>query len=75
MKTLKLKDAEIVEIIIRPNEDIPLVIAYNIKDEDGNVVYQKTTQVKKDDLTEQTLSTLDSFADKLLSKLTIAEGL
>lgn len=75
MRVLTLKNAEIVEIVLRPNEGLPVVISYRLKDDQGNIVFNKTAQIKLADLPPAAQNSLTSLSAKLLTKLELDEGL
>lgn len=75
MKIINLKEAEVVEVIMRPNEAIPLTVQFRLKDDAGNVVMHKTVQVKKEDMPGQAETAILTLVDKITRRLETLEGL
>ncbi len=68
MKTFSIKNAEIKEVIIQP--DLPTVtVLYKLKDDEGNVIVQKTMNIEKDDIPTAGRLALDGMMQKLLAHI------
>lgn len=71
MKQINLKSAEISEIIIRPNEVLPVTVMYNVKDESGVLVFSRTITLKKNQLSNK----VENLAEKILEHILTKEEL
>lgn len=75
MKTISLKDIEIQEIIIRPNEVLPVVVLYKIRDPDGNPILAKTAMIDSLELPEVAQTGLSNLSESILEYLNTKEEL
>ena len=71
MKTIKIQSAIISEIIIRPNENIPVSVSYRLLDDQGGLVTVKTVNIPKNEVTQA----MSDMATKLLAFVETAEEL
>lgn len=75
MKQINLKDAEVVEVVLRPLDELPLTVQYRIKDDAGNVIMYKTTQVTNADMPAAAKNALTALIGKITERLVTLEEL
>lgn len=75
MKQINLKEAKVVEVILRPTEAIPLSVAFEILDDTGAVVLHKRIAVKKEDMPTQATTAITNLVSRITDRLTQLEGL
>lgn len=71
MKTVKIKNAVVEEIIFRPNDETPISVLYKLYDDAGELLTTKRVQVPKTAATSQ----LANFSTKILEHITSEEDL
>lgn len=71
MKIINIKNIQIEEIIIRPNENIPISVSYRLLDENNNLVMIKKNSVNKDKLTKE----FSEITGKILKEISMTEEL
>lgn len=71
MKTIQISNAEISEIIIRPNDSTPVTVSYKLLDDDGKMVTVKRITIPQNEVTDS----MASMASKLLTAVSTEEGL
>lgn len=74
-KTLNLSSLRVREVVIRPQEDVPLAVLYEILDDAGTPAMHKSITVKKEDMPAAALTALIALVDKITTRLTTLEGL
>ena len=75
MKTIRIKNITLEEIIVRPNDDVAVSVVYRLVDDSDVMVAVRRAVMEKKDLTPQTVNFLDSFANKIKDALEIKEQL
>lgn len=64
-KEIIIEQAEIEEIIIRPNENIPVSVSYKLLDDEGNMITVKRVNIPQNEITkaisDMTIKLLDSI--------------
>lgn len=70
MKTIKLKNIQIKEIIISPDEH--MVISYVLLDDNDQPIYMKQVVLKNADFPQ--IDKLERFVEQLLANLKLNEG-
>lgn len=71
MKTIKIKDSEIEEVIIRPNENIPVSVSYKLLDDTGKLITVKRINIPQNEITQE----ISNMVTKLLTNISDQEGL
>ena len=70
MKTINLKDIEIIEIAWRGDEpNSPVQVTYNIRDEEGNVMMRKNKAIQRADLPKSILNSFVKLSTTLIAQL------
>lgn len=75
MKQINLTSIRVTETILRPDEEIPLAVLYEILDDTGKVVVTKRVQVKKENLPAQATTAITNLVDRITTRLTTLEGI
>ena len=68
-KQITLQSAEIREVILRPDDTVPLTVLYQIKDDAGNVVFTKRVQVKREDMHQQATTALTQLITRITERI------
>lgn len=69
MKTLKLTNVNVVEVILRPNEEVPLAVLFEISDENGAVVMTKRVVVKREDMPVPASVAITNLVSRITDRL------
>lgn len=75
MKQINLTSIKVIEVILRPNETIPLAVAFEILDETGKAVFIKRLTVKKEDMPQGATTAITQLVDRITTRLTNLEGI
>ena len=75
MKTLSIENLIVDEIIIRPNEEVPVSMIYRLVDDKGENLIARRAVISKSDLPGNSLSSLTNLVNKIVDALKIKEGL
>lgn len=75
MKQINLKEIKVVEVVIRPNEGVPLAVLFEVLDENGVVVLTKRVAVKREDMPQGGATALTTIVDKITARLITLEGI
>jgi hypothetical protein len=70
-KQITIEEAQIEEIIIRPNDSTPVTVSYKLLDDDGKMVTVKRITIPKNEIT----NSMAEMATKLLTSISTEEGL
>lgn len=70
-KQITISEAEIEEIIIRPNDSTPVTVSYRLLDTGGKMITIKRTTIPKNEIT----ASMATMATKLLTTISTDEGL
>jgi hypothetical protein len=75
MKTITIQNAVIQQIIISPNDALPLAISYTLLDNSGNVVTTKILNIASADLPALGKTGLTNLTQKILEFIINREGI
>jgi hypothetical protein len=70
MKTIKLKEVNIVEVIIKPDDH--MVIMYDLITEEGEALFRKQVVLKNADFPQ--IDKLERLVEQLVANLKVNEG-
>jgi hypothetical protein len=71
MKTINIDQAQIEEIIIRPNESIPVTVSYKLFDDNGDLVTVKKVTIPQNEITKA----ISDMTTKLLDNIESTEDI
>lgn len=74
MKTINVTAVKVIEVVLRPNEEMPLAVAFELLDEGGQVVTAKRVVVKSEDLPLAASNAIANLVEKITNRLTTLEG-
>lgn len=69
MKTLKLTNVKVIEVILRPNEETPLAVLFEVHDEAGQAVMTKRVVVKNEDMPLAATTAIASLVSRITARL------
>lgn len=75
MKQINLTDIKVAEVILRPNDEIPLAVLFEILDENGKAQMTKRVLVKKEDMPAAAATAVTSLVTRITTRLVSLEGI